>query len=161
MLEKIKQLTWKLFEPIFPSVRDFWVFLGFIKHSTRQPHLLGKLKPGLTKKSLRTKLNLAGFSDDYLAWIDPDEILNMRKIVKTIYQYHVRLFLDGEIRGHYEYTAESHPFKHLYDKGMTDGRDYLLPLLQDLLLPEVAKLNPKSPPPHSEDSLLKENDANQ
>ncbi len=143
MLEKIKQLAWKIFEPIFPSVRDLWVHLDFIKHNSRQPYLIGRLKSNLNEKDLRQKLATAGFTNDYLAWIDPDEILNMRKIVNTIYQYHVRLFWDGEIRGHYEYTAESHPFKHLYDKGMTDGRDYLGPLLQDLLEPEEAKSNSK------------------
>ncbi|MFZ5391242.1 MAG: hypothetical protein ACOZAJ_03145 [Patescibacteria group bacterium] len=143
MLEKIKRLAWKLFEPVFPSVRDLWVHLGFIKHNSRQPYLIGQLKSGLTEKDLRQKLTAAGFSNDYLAWIDPDEILNMRKVVNIIYQYHIRLFLDGEIRGHYEYTAESHPFKHLYDKDMSDGRDYLYPLIQDLLELPMAKSNPK------------------
>jgi len=144
MLEKIKRLGWKILEPIFPTVRDLWVWFGFIKHNQRQPYLLGKLKQSASLADLKKLLNQNGFNDDYLAWIDPDEILNMRKITDTIYQYHVRLFSDGEVRGHYEYTVESHPFKHLYDRGMTDGRAYLAPLLQPLLQPvSVAKLNPK------------------
>lgn len=133
LLEVFKKIYWKIFEPFFPTVRDAWVAMGLINHNIRQPYLYGKLKTGLTRHDLKKHLENAGFVNDYLAWVDPDEILNMRKVVDVIYQYHVRLFVDGEIRGHHEYTAESHPFKHLYDIGLTDGADYLRPLLAPLL----------------------------
>lgn len=128
-----KKIFWRAFEPFFPTVRDAWVAMGLISHEIRQPYLYGKLKADYTTDDLRKKLEINGFKNDYVAWVDPDEILNMHKIVDTIYQYHVRLFIDGEIRAHHEYTAESHPFKHLYDIGLTDGADYLKPLLVDLV----------------------------
>lgn len=153
MLYKLKKIFWKLFEPIFPTVRDTWVFLGFMKHDERQRYLLGYLKTGLSRSDLRAILIKAGFEDDYLGWVDPSEILNMRKIINFVYQYHVRLFPDGEIRGHYEFSTESHPFKHLYEVGMTDGFDYLKPLLVEVMTSDPrsspAKSNPKSHQRHS------------
>ncbi len=141
LLERIKTFLWKLFEPLFPTIRDTLVFLGFIKHNERQPYPYGWLKDGASERSLRALLAKAGFSSDYLGWIDPGEVLNMRRIVNTIYQYHVRLFQDGEVRAHYEYTTESHPFKHLHDVGLEDGASYLEPLLA----PVLSQNSPHSP----------------
>ncbi|MDP3985881.1 MAG: hypothetical protein U1C53_01350 [Candidatus Veblenbacteria bacterium] len=133
LLERFKKFCWKIFEPFFPTVRDAWVALGLINHNLRQPYLYGALKAEFTHNDLRTYLKAAGFTNDYLAWVDPDEILNMRKVVDVIYQYHVRLFVDGEVRGHHEFAAESHPFKHLHDIGLTDGSPYLTPLLAGMV----------------------------
>ena len=134
LLERFKKFYWKLFEPFFPTVRDAWVAMGLISHDIRQPYLYGRLKSGCTTQGLRQRLTATGFANDYIAWIDPDEVLNMRQVVDVIYQYHVRLFIDGEVRAHREFTAESHPFKHLYDVGLSDGADYLKPLLAELVI---------------------------
>lgn len=128
-----KKIFWKAFAPFFPTVRDAWVAMGLVSHNIRQPYLYGRLKSGFTTDDLRQTLEANGFKNDYVAWVDPDEILNMHKVVDIIYQYHVRLFIDGEIRAHHEFTAESHPFKHLYDVGLTDGASYLKPLLSNLV----------------------------
>lgn len=135
-LERLKSLIWKLYEPLFPTTRDTLVFLGYTYYNHRQPFNLGWLKPGATARQVRSVLLKAGFSDDYLAWIDPNETLSMRKLVDRIYQYHIRVFIDGEIRGHHEFSTESHPLKHLFEKGMTTGEEYLKPLLQSLLVSE-------------------------
>jgi len=140
-----KKIFWKLFNPIFPTVRDAWVAMGLISHNIRQPYLYGKLKAGYTANDLRKLLTSAGFVNNYVAWVDPDEVLNMSKVVDEIYQYHVRLFIDGEVRAHHEFTAEAHPFKHLYDVGLTDGAAYLKPLLSELVeelpSPEISLRN--------------------
>ncbi len=107
--------------------------MGLTSHNVRQPYLYGRMKPGATREDMLRLLQGAGFEHDYIAWVDPEEVLSMRKQVDVIYQYHVRLFLDGEVRGHHEFGAESHPFKHLYDVGMTDGAPYLKPLLSSLV----------------------------
>lgn len=62
----------------------------------------------------------------------------MRKLAGVEYQYHVRLFKDSEVRGHYEFAAETNPIKHLREIGMVTGEDYLTPLLTPavLLLPK-------------------------
>lgn len=156
ILERIKTFLWTMLEPLFPTLRDMWVFFGFIKHNERQPFTYGRLKQGQNERSLRQALMAAGFSNDYLGWIDPDEVLNMRKVVHTMFQYHVRLFKDGEVRGHYEYTPESQPFKHLYDVGMKDGSSYLKPLLSPLVgargVPTDPTPNSTPPQPRSADS---------
>ncbi len=128
-----KKILWKMLEPTWPSLRDLWLWLGLVHHNQRQLYTYGFLKPGLTQHDLKQLLQYEGFCNDYLAWVDPDETLNMHKVVNTKWQYHVRLYVDGEIRGHYEYTTESHPFKHLHEVGMVDGREYLAPLLAPLL----------------------------
>ena len=130
---RLKQLLWKLFSPFFPTVRDIWVALGFIKHNKRQSFHLGWLKPDVSARDLRQLLAGAGFSNDYIAWIDPDEVVNMRLVVDNIYQYHVRLFNDNEICGHHEFAAEIYPFKHLYEIGMTSGANFLQPLLASVM----------------------------
>lgn len=147
LLERFKQFYWKLFEPIFPTVRDIWVALGLIKHAERQLYPLGWLKHETGEREARKLLEAAGFSNDYLGWIDPDEILNMRKVVEVVYQYHVRIFSDGEVRGHYEFTPESHPFKHLFERGMLPADSYFKPLLAPVLAERpwvrASRLNPK------------------
>jgi len=133
IVELAKKIFWKLFDPFFPTVRDAWVAMGLISHDIRQPYLYGKLKTDKTSQDLRKLLETSGFTNDYVAWVDPDEILNMSKLVDEIYQYHVRLFIDNKVRGHHEFTAEAHPFKHLYDVGLSDGSTYLKPLLTELV----------------------------
>ena len=135
---RLRLLFWKIIEPLFPTVRDIWMRLGFISHDYRQPYLYGRLKAEVTSYDLRQLLKQAGFENAYLAWIDPDEVVNMRKLAGVEYQYHVRLFKDGEVRGHYEFAAETHPIKHLREIGMVTGEDYLTSLLTPaaLLLPK-------------------------
>ena len=62
--------------------------------------------------------NKKGFEKIKIAWLDDGEILSMRKIEDKYYQHHVRLFDDGEIRGHFEMTPESHMIKHLFSIDM-------------------------------------------
>lgn len=57
-----------------------------------------------------------GFAKHFIAWKDDSELVSLRKLENFMYQYHVRIFKDGEVRGHYEYTPECHPIAHL--KGM-------------------------------------------
>lgn len=135
MLEYAKKILWKILEPVWPSLRDLWIWLRLVRQPGRQPYLYGILKPGVTQQQLRQLLKQNGFTNNYLAWVDPDETLNMYKVVNTIWQYHVRLFINDEVRAHHEFTTESHPFKHLYDVGLTSGESYLRPLLAPLLEP--------------------------
>lgn len=153
MLENLKKFFWKILEPLFPTIRDTWVFFGFVKHDKRQPYHLGWLKKNQNHQALKKFLKDNDFNYIYISWVDPDEVINMRKVVNTTKQYHVRLFSDGEIRGHYEFTPESHPIKHLLEKGMTEGFDYLKPLLKTMIDPSPAdhapKPNPTPRPRHS------------
>jgi len=169
MLERTKKFLWHLIEPLFPTVRDIWVFFGFMEHKERQNFLIGYLKKNVTERDFKKYLINHNFTNDYLGWIDPDEILNMRLVVHKpiyhhdavnqndkqnshfkvgIYQYHLRLFTDLEVRGHFEFTTESHPFMHLFERGMVPGLEYFKPLLESMLdfsplVQNDGALNPK------------------
>lgn len=147
--EKIKNIFWSAIEPLFPTMRDIWIWLGFMTPPPRQNFHYGYVKPEITISDVRNLLKKNGFDHDYIAWVDPGEVLNMRKVVNIIYQYHLRLFNDGEIRGHHEYTGESHCFKHLFEKGFTKGEDYIYPLIENILdksITSEAKSDSKSLP---------------
>lgn len=58
-----------------------------------------------------------GFGNHFVAWQDNGQVLSWRKLKNFDYQYHIRVFKDGEIRGHYEYTPESKPLDHFIEIG--------------------------------------------
>jgi hypothetical protein len=106
--------------------------LGF--HSFRQNYLLGHLNANFNKESFEKTLKENGFEKAVIAWRDPGEVLSMRKIDKEIYQYHVRLFIDGEIRAHYEYSPESHPLDHIFEAFFNPETEYFKKLLGKYLI---------------------------
>jgi hypothetical protein len=115
--EELRNKIWKFITPIFPYLRGGLLKLRIIRHPGRQKYHLGWLTPGRTVEGLVAHLKPFGFSNHFIAWIDTDEALGLRKRVDFKYQYHLRIFKDGEIRGHYELTPESHPIDHFYDVG--------------------------------------------
>ena len=117
-----KKYTWryrlgKLLQPLFPK----------IPRKDRQPFFVGFLKQELDKESFFKFAQGLGFEPQSIAWSDHEETLGLRKIEAhdIRFQYHVRLFIDGEIRGHYEYTPEYAPFKHFYEIGFKDSSELL------------------------------------
>jgi len=106
--------------------------LGF--HEFRQKFFLGHLNSNYNKASLAGMLSDNGFEKAVIAWQDPGEILSMRKIHNGIYQYHVRLFIDGEIRAHYEYSPESHPIDHVMEVYFKPETEYFINLLGNYLV---------------------------
>jgi hypothetical protein len=85
-------------------------------HRERQPFLLGKLKSGIHIQELEAHALAQGYEHVLLAWMDPGELLSMRKVDREIYQYHLRVFDDGEIRCHYEYSSEGNAWGHITEK---------------------------------------------
>lgn len=83
----------------------------------------------ITKNLLENK----GFEKAKLSWKDTDEILNMRLLDKE-FQYHLRLFNDMEIRGHYEYASEAHPWWHINEKIFENRSDFFKKILGDYLI---------------------------
>lgn len=105
-------------------------------HNFRQKYLLGHLNSNFNKESLSKRLVEEGFEHAVIAWKDPGEVLSMRKVVEGIYQYHVRLFIDGEIRAHYEYSPESHPIDHLLETRFEPAVEFFAGLLGEYLIVE-------------------------
>ncbi len=110
-----KKLLWFCILPFHNKVRDMIVFLR-LRKPNRQPFYIGRAKH--SPEFIEAYFNDKGFENIKIAWLDDGEILSMRKIEDKYYQHHVRLFNDGEIRGHFEMTPESHMIKHLFSIDM-------------------------------------------
>lgn len=125
--------AWKIVYATYPPLLR--VLERFRFHSGRQAFLLGQLNPRYTVVDLRDHLASAGFEDAILAWRDSDEVLSVRKVDGDSFQWHVRLFSDGEIRGHYEYSSEGNPFGHIFGRRFEADADFFRSLLENYLIP--------------------------
>lgn len=112
--QKIKNALWHIVYYVFPWWQKHLVEWRIIWHDkSRQRYHLGWLAPGKTLQDLEKHLHEKwGFGNHFVAWVDSGQVLSWRKLVNFDYQYHIRVFKDGEIRGHYEYTPESKPIAH-------------------------------------------------
>ncbi|MDO8482513.1 MAG: hypothetical protein Q7S86_01685 [bacterium] len=125
---------WNLFYKVWPPCTRVLEWLGF--HSHRQRYLLGHLQSSYNKVDLKRLLSDKGFEHAILAWQDPGEILSMRRIDNRIFQHHIRLFVDGEIRAHYEYSPEAHTFKHFFEVHFEAEVEFFRKLLGECLIAE-------------------------
>mgnify|MGYP001608920901 CR=1 FL=1 len=136
--EYIHSGFWFVVTPIFPYLRDAAEFLGIVRHSFengRQPFVIGNLAPNKSAEEFKDYLVSRGFGNHFIAWIDKDEVFGLRYRENYEFQYHIRFFDDGEIRGHYEFTPESHPIKHYKEDFFESRREFFLKSLGDWVLP--------------------------
>ena len=119
LFDYFKKIFWLIFTPLFPIFRNFSKIIGYSPYPPRQQYHLGYLRPGASAEDFYNYLCQAGFGENKIAWIDEREILSLRLRENFKFQWHVRLFDDGEIRGHHELTPEYSPFGHLRDKETT------------------------------------------
>ncbi len=108
--QNLKQKFWRMLYPIFPTLEHKFLFL----HETeRQKFHIGWLAQGKTLAELKLHLSKEwGFGNHFVAWEDKTQVLSWRKLDSFEKQYHLRVYSDGEIRGHYEFTPEAAPYKH-------------------------------------------------
>lgn len=137
--ERSERILWHFLTPVFPAVQQLFLRLHLVKHRGRQPFLLGHLASGRTAERLKRFLTQKGFGNHFIAWRDSGQILSLRKRLNFNEQYHIRIFEDGEIRGHFEETPEGHPLKHLLEIGETDRREDFLNFLGDWIIPAEPK----------------------
>ena len=126
------RLFWSLAYPVWPKIIRGWEKLGF--HKFRQRFLIGHLNANFNKENLEKMLYEQGFENAIIAWCDPGEVLSMRKINDEIYQYHIRLFIDGEIRAHYEYSPEAKPIDHIRETFFKPETEFFKDLLGGYLI---------------------------
>lgn len=116
--------------PVFPVLQAAGRATGIAKEAKtlegphrRQPYLLGRLKDGFRTKDAVQALRAHGFFFQAFAYPDPGQEASLRRLdeANPVFQYHVRVFSDGEVRAHYEYTPEDHPWKHL-DEAVLENR---------------------------------------
>jgi hypothetical protein len=132
---RLKYGFWRVYTPLHPLVRDMTLALGIVSHSGRQNFLIGKIAPGQSPKSLIDFLVEQGYGNHFIAWKDDGELVNLRRVIDFTYQYHIRIFADGEVRGHYEYTPECYPILHFKAVNQKDCRDEFLVLLKGKIVP--------------------------
>ncbi len=95
---------------------------------------MGRLNPKYSRENLKDFLLAKGFELTKISWHDPGEALDMRKVDKEIFQYHIRLFADGEIHAHYEYSPEAHPWGHFWESRFGPETEFFDELLGEYLV---------------------------
>lgn len=133
---KIKLKIWHFLYKYFLPMQRFLLKYGIIHHTAkRQRYHIGWLAPGKTLEDLKLHLHSKwGFGNHFVAWTDNEQVLSWRKLVNFEEQYHLRVFNDGEIRGHYEFTPEAHPIEHLEEKGEINKKEDFLKFLGDFVV---------------------------
>lgn len=126
------RFVWSVLYRVWPPCIRTAEYLGF--HNVRQRFLLGRLNVNFKKDELERFLVEQGFERVVIAWRDPGEVLSLRKVDNKIFQYHVRLFLEGEIRAHYEYTPESSPWGHFWEAHFEPRKEFFTKLLGEYLI---------------------------
>lgn len=131
-IRTLSQLSFRIFiRPVFPFGQWLAVKLRIVTGppvvegpNKRQRYRVGFLKADVTAEMVREHLLRNGFFMNRVAYTDPGQILSMRRLDHEFpdRQYHIRIFNDGEVRGHYEYTPEDHPRKHL-DETLFEARE--------------------------------------
>lgn len=116
-LNTTKQKIWKLLYPVFPYFEKTAVVFH---KKERQRFFIGYIAQGKTVADVKRHLASQGFGNHFVAWEDSDQVLSWRKLVNFSEQYHLRIYNDGEIRGHFELTPEASPVKHFLEKGEED-----------------------------------------
>jgi hypothetical protein len=115
--QKIKKNVWKHLYRYFPWLQKHLLKWHLVWHEKgRQPYHIGWLAPGKTLEELEKHLHTEwGFGNHFVAWKDNGQVLSWRKLEDFDNQYHLRVFKDGEIRGHHEFTPESKPLEHFVE----------------------------------------------
>jgi hypothetical protein len=129
-VDHLKRHSWNLIYPIFYVLYN----LGLLRHFHRQHFLIGTQRHG-TPADLAAHLAVSGFKNHFVAWIDPGQVKSLRKLDGFGYQWHLRIFKDGEIRCHYERTPESAPIAHFMEWGMEPRREDFVQFLGPWLVP--------------------------
>ncbi len=107
----LKQKLWNILYPIWPQLEHRLLFLH---RNKRQKYHIGWLAPHHTLSQLKKHLaSKWDFGNHFVAWEDSSQVLSWRKLNSFQQQYHLRVFNNGEIRGHFEYTPEAAPISHL------------------------------------------------
>lgn len=134
-LDQIKYWFWQIYTPLHPYVRDLALMLGLVRHEGRQDFLIGTLDPSRSLREFVSYLIDQGFGNHFIAWRDTDEVVSLRRTDGFRFQYHLRIFADGEVRCHYEYTPEYRPIRHLIRVGFEERAAEFRAMLEGWVVP--------------------------
>lgn len=138
LFDKFKYKLWRRMYRFFPTVQKFFLRYGIIHHDGSKRHYhVGWLAPGKKLEDLKKHLHDKwGFGNHFVAWMYDEQVLSWRKLVSFQNQYHLSVFADGEICGHYEFTPEAHPIEHLEEKGEREAKAEFMQFLADFVTTE-------------------------
>lgn len=134
------RVFWSAYTPAHPYIRDLAIKLRivdqqqFLDRKGRQPYRIGTIASTSSVDAIVQKLVAQGYGNNFVAWHDAGEVASLRLPVDIDHQYHVRIFADNEVRGHYELTPEMHPWKHYREIGMEERPEYFKDLLGDMVV---------------------------
>ncbi len=157
--DKLKQDIWDFIYKFFLPFRKFLLKTGLIWHKKgRQKYHIGWLSSGKTLEGLKKHLHDKwGFGNHFIAWIDEEQVLSWRKLTDFSDQYHLRVYEDGEICGHYEFTPEAHPVEHIEEKGEREAKADFLNFLGEFVTEKKyishLEMDPNAFDPKSEISM--------
>jgi hypothetical protein len=134
--DRAKYHLWKVIYPAHNRTRDILLATHLIRppYKGRQDYVLGFLAPGKKIEDFLQYLASQKFGNHFIAWDDDGQVASLRRLEDFKWQYHLRIFKDGEVRGHYELTPESHPFKHYGKKGQEPRREKFEEFLGDWVI---------------------------
>lgn len=115
-------VVWRVIYAVFPQLQKILLKLHIIWHENgRQRYHIGWLRKGATLEELKKHLSEKWhFGNHFVAWKDDDQVLSWRRLENFEKQWHLRVYADGEIRGHYEDTPEASPLRHMREIDETD-----------------------------------------
>lgn len=157
--DKLKQDIWDFIYRFFLPARKLLMKTGLIYHKKgRQKYPVGWLAQEKTLEDLKNHLHEKwGFGNHFIAWVDEDQVLSWRKLTDFQDQYHLRVYKDGEICGHFEFTPEAHPLEHLEEKGEKEMKKDFLEFLGEFVVEEKyisqLEMDPDAFDPKSELSI--------
>ncbi len=132
--DRAKYFFWRVvFARFHGRVRNGLLKTKVVRHKIRQPYLIGRIDPNRIEGFLEY-IKTQGFGNHPVAWEDNNEAIGLRRLDGFNHQYHLRIFKDGEVRGHYEYTPESHGVKHLKRIGQQQRREEFSKFLGDWVI---------------------------
>jgi hypothetical protein len=123
--------AWQIVYATYPLFLRLLEKLG--AHNTRQDYHLGFLKENTDINQVKKRLKSFGFEHAILAWRDRNEVLSMRLVHEQVYQYHIRIYSDGEVRSHYEYSSEGAPIAHILEKKFTPEPEFFKQIMKVVL----------------------------
>lgn len=138
--DRAKYVFWRTYTPFHPILRGTARVLGLDTDSFveteegRQNYPLGHIAPEIALQEFVNYLVEKGFANHFVAWKDDGELVSLRRVENFTHQYHIRIFKDGEVRGHYEYTPECYPFMHLRAHGQEPRTEVFRQLFGDRVI---------------------------
>jgi len=125
---KHKEL-WSLVYSIYPPILRLLEKTGL--HKEHKDFRIGVVKD---ISGARAFLENQGFEDAILAWKAKGEVVSMRSIYNGRFQHHIRVFENGVVKGHKEYSPEGNPLGHIFNKYLEPDHDFVTVILKDHLL---------------------------